>query len=160
MNRRAPTTNGQGDSPDLLQIGEAADRVGLSIRTLRHWEEVDLVTPTARSKGGFRLYSHADLRRLTAAKIMKPMGLTLGEMRTLLALIEEATIAGGERRRNGAAVAERLEQFARRTVERIELIEQDHRDASILLERIQAFVALARRSEAAAKPSVSTRAAR
>lgn len=38
----------------LTQIGEAAERVGLSIRTIRHYHEVGLIVPAARSEGGFR----------------------------------------------------------------------------------------------------------
>jgi DNA-binding transcriptional MerR regulator len=48
----------------LMQIGEAAERVGLSIRTIRHYEEAGLIVPSARSEGGFRLYTEADLDRL------------------------------------------------------------------------------------------------
>lgn len=73
----------------LLQIGEAAERVGLSLRTVRYWEEVGLVTPSARSIGRFRLYSEADVERLLLLKQMKPLGLTLEEMRELADLIEQ-----------------------------------------------------------------------
>jgi DNA-binding transcriptional MerR regulator len=45
----------------MMQIGEAAERVGLSLRTIRHWDEVGLVVPSARSNGGFRLYTEADI---------------------------------------------------------------------------------------------------
>jgi DNA-binding transcriptional MerR regulator len=45
----------------VLQIGEVARRTRLSIRTIRHWEEMGLVTPSARSSGGFRLYSEEDV---------------------------------------------------------------------------------------------------
>ena len=44
-----------------MQIGEVAERVKLSLRTIRHYEEVGLVPPSARSKGGFRLYTEADV---------------------------------------------------------------------------------------------------
>lgn len=71
-----------------MQIGEAAERVGLSIRTIRHYEEAGLVTPTARSEGGFRLYSEPDLARLFVVKRMKPLGFTLDEMRDLLDILD------------------------------------------------------------------------
>ena len=44
-------------STDLLQIGDVADRTGLSLRTIRHYEEVGLLPEPRRSPGGFRLYS-------------------------------------------------------------------------------------------------------
>ncbi|MFC7546649.1 MerR family transcriptional regulator [Plantactinospora sp. GCM10030261] len=71
-----------------MQTGEVAERVGLSIRTIRHYEEVGLVPPSARSEGGFRLYTDPDLARLTVVKRMKPLGFTLHEMRDLLAVLD------------------------------------------------------------------------
>lgn len=40
-------------SAGRMQIGEAAERVGLSIRTIRHYEDAGLVVPSARSEEGF-----------------------------------------------------------------------------------------------------------
>ncbi len=68
----------------LYQIGEAADRVGLSLRTVRYYEELGLVVPSKRSPGGFRLYTDEDIERLALIKEMKPLGLRLEEMRSLL----------------------------------------------------------------------------
>jgi DNA-binding transcriptional MerR regulator len=71
-----------------VQIGEAAERVGMSVRSLRYWEEIGLLVPSARTTGGFRLYSESDLRRVLILKSMKPLGLSLEQMKDLLALIE------------------------------------------------------------------------
>ena len=43
-----------GDEERMHQIGEVADVVGLSLRTIRHYEEVGLVPPSGRTAGGFR----------------------------------------------------------------------------------------------------------
>ncbi|MBT2676289.1 MerR family transcriptional regulator [Streptomyces sp. ISL-14] len=67
-----------------MQIGEVAERTGLSLRTIRHYEEVDLVIPSARSKGGFRLYTESDVERLMVIRRMKPLDFSLEEMRDLL----------------------------------------------------------------------------
>ncbi|MGA9872680.1 MAG: MerR family transcriptional regulator [Rhodococcus sp. (in: high G+C Gram-positive bacteria)] len=67
-----------------MQIGEVAQRTELSIRTLRHYDEVGLVTPSARSAGGFRLYTDADVERLLVIRRMKPLEFTLAEMKQLL----------------------------------------------------------------------------
>ncbi|GGF10788.1 MerR family transcriptional regulator [Williamsia phyllosphaerae] len=72
------------DTGAHLQIGEVADRTALSIKTIRHYDEVGLVVPSARSAGGFRLYTAADIDRLLAIRRMKPLGFTLDEMRSLL----------------------------------------------------------------------------
>ncbi|MFF8092844.1 MerR family transcriptional regulator [Streptomyces sp. NPDC016675] len=85
-----------------MQIGEVAERTGLSLRTIRHYEEVGLVIPSARSKGGFRLYTAADVDRLMVIRRMKPLDFTLEEMRDLLAITDrlaarEDAPAGAER---------------------------------------------------------------
>lgn len=67
-----------------MQIGEVAARTGLSLRTIRHYEETGLVTPSARSQGGFRLYTETDVARLMVIRRMKPLGFTLDQMRDLL----------------------------------------------------------------------------
>lgn len=83
-----------------MQIGEAAERAGLSIRTIRHYEEAGLVVPSARSEGGFRLYTEPDLDRLRVIKRMKPLGFTLEEMRDLLQTLDAlAEATGAERTR-------------------------------------------------------------
>ncbi|WP_179777981.1 MerR family transcriptional regulator [Amycolatopsis endophytica] len=73
-----------------MQIGEVADRTGLSLRTIRYYEEVGLVVPSARSQGGFRLYTDPDVDRLQVIKRMKPLGFQLEEMRDLLAILDPA----------------------------------------------------------------------
>jgi DNA-binding transcriptional MerR regulator len=82
----------------LMQIGEAADRVGLSIRTIRHYEDAGLIVPSARSEGGFRLYTESDLDRLAVVKRMKPLGFTLDEMRDLLGVLDVLPTAGEDDR--------------------------------------------------------------
>jgi MerR family copper efflux transcriptional regulator len=67
-----------------MQIGEVAARTELSLRTIRHYEETGLVIPSARSQGGFRLYTEHDVERLMVIRRMKPLGFSLEEMRDLL----------------------------------------------------------------------------
>jgi MerR family copper efflux transcriptional regulator len=136
-------------SPELLQIGEAADHVGLSIRTLRHWEEIGLVRPTARSKGGFRLYSRTDLERIRVVKAMKPVGLTLEEMAELLELVELARDPAHLEEHARDDLSEGLEAYAVRTEERIQRLVRDMSDATTLLEGINAGI---RRCRTRARP--------
>ncbi len=68
----------------MHQIGEVAEAVGLSLRTIRYYEEAGLVPPSGRTSGGFRLYTDADIDRLRLVKHMKPLDLTIDEMRDLL----------------------------------------------------------------------------
>lgn len=76
-----------------MQIGEVADRIGLSLRTIRYYEELGLAVPSARSDGGFRLYVAADVDRLRVIMQMKPLGFNLEEMRELLELLDAGDAA-------------------------------------------------------------------
>jgi len=91
-----------------MQIGEVAERTGLSLRTIRYYEEVGLVVPSARSQGGFRLYTEPDVDRLDLVKSMKPLGFQLEEMRDLLAILDP--LPGSPRVDDPAA---RLAEFSR-----------------------------------------------
>ena len=95
-----------------MQIGEIAQRTDLSLRTLRHYDEVGLLRPSGRSHGGFRLYTEDDLERLLIIRRMKPLGFTLEEMVQVLRHIEalrgaraEAGGSGGPSDDAGAARA-------------------------------------------------------
>ena len=75
---------------ELLQIGEVGRRAGLSLRTIRYYEEMGLVDPSGRTTGGFRLYTETDVERLRTLKGMKPLGLALDEIRELMGLFDDS----------------------------------------------------------------------
>lgn len=81
----------------LMQIGQVAERTGLSLRTIRWYEQTGLVVPTSRSDGGFRLYSDEDVERLEVIKRLKPLGFSLEEMQELLTLVHDLTHGRGNR---------------------------------------------------------------
>ncbi|MFZ5847915.1 MAG: MerR family transcriptional regulator [Actinomycetota bacterium] len=81
-----------------MQIGEVAEQTGLSLRTIRYYEEVGLVTPSARTSGGFRLYSETDVARLRLVRRMKPLEFSLEEMRRVLGVLDGLETAGGDGR--------------------------------------------------------------
>lgn len=72
----------------VMHIGEVAARTELSLRTLRHYDEIGLLTPSGRSDGGFRLYTEADVDRLLVVRRMKPLGFSLEEMREVLGVLD------------------------------------------------------------------------
>lgn len=83
-----------------MQIGEVAEQTQLSLRTIRYYEEMGLVTPSARTSGGFRLYTETDVARLRLVRRMKPLEFSLEEMRRVLAVLdglESADRSGPER---------------------------------------------------------------
>ncbi|MFS0912304.1 MerR family transcriptional regulator [Microbacterium sp. 179-I 3D2 NHS] len=79
-----------------MRIGEVTERTSLSFRTLRHWDDVGLVQPSARTDGGFRLYTEKDVERILLIRRMKPLGYTLDEMRELLDVVDALTAAPGD----------------------------------------------------------------
>lgn len=72
----------------LMRIGELAERTGLSLPTLRHYDETGLLSPSARTVGKFRMYSEADYEKLMVIRRMKPLGFSVEEMRRLLVIVE------------------------------------------------------------------------
>ena len=72
----------------VMHIGEVAARTELSLRSLRHWEEVGLLKPSGRTDGGFRLYTEDDVEKILVIRWMKPLGFTLDQMKGVLSDIE------------------------------------------------------------------------
>lgn len=72
----------------VMQIGEVASRTELSLRSLRHWEDVGLLRPSGRTEGGFRLYTETDVEKILVIRRMKPLGFTLDEMSAAMRDIE------------------------------------------------------------------------
>ncbi|MFE6973238.1 MerR family transcriptional regulator [Streptomyces sp. NPDC057682] len=102
-----------------MQIGEVAARTELSLRTIRHYEEAGLVIPSARSQGGFRLYTEVDVARLMVIRRMKPLGFTLEQMGELLDATDrlDAAVPLGPEERE--LLLERVRGFERAAGERV-----------------------------------------
>ena len=109
-----------------MQIGEVAERIGLSLRTIRYYEEVGLAVPSARSDGGFRLYVEDDVERLRVIMQMKPLGFSLEEMRELLELLD----AGPD------ADPARLTAFREQAAERVATLRRQLRTAEEFAARL------------------------
>lgn len=69
---------------DQLTVGEVASLVGVSVRTLHHWDAVSLVRPHDRTPGGYRAYSPADVERVHRVLIYRELGLSLARIGSLL----------------------------------------------------------------------------
>lgn len=104
----------------MYQIGEVAEAVDLSLRTIRHWDEVALVPPSGRSAGGFRLYTDDDVERLRLIKSLKPLDLSLDEIRDLLVTRDRLQAAPTPAER--ALLLQRLATFSARADERCEAL--------------------------------------
>lgn len=76
------------DTARSMHIGEVAARTELSLRSLRHWEEVGLLHPSGRTDGGFRLYTEEDVDKILVIRRMKPLGFSIEEMKAVMTDIE------------------------------------------------------------------------
>ena len=145
------------DETATMQIGELAERTEMSLRTIRHYDEVGLLTPTGRSEGGFRLYTHDDYLRLMVIRRMKPLGFSLDEMAELLRVVDaldggagddggaddaaaavDGAGAGDEGDGRGQATRASLAAFIDETVERRAKLERQLAMADEFLELLRA----------------------
>ncbi|MGZ3103587.1 MerR family transcriptional regulator [Streptomyces sp. H72] len=115
-----------------MQIGEVAARTELSLRTIRHYEETGLVIPSARSQGGFRLYTETDVARLMVIRRMKPLGFTLDQMRDLLDATDRLDSDDALDTSEREALLERVRTYQQAAAEQVEKLR-------IQLERAEDF---------------------
>ena len=114
----------------FLQIGEAAERTGLTQRTLRFYEEKGLLQSPTRMEGGFRLYSEEDIERIEQIKQLKQLlGFSLADIKEMLEAEDvRSSVRLGWRKDAGANEKRRQLQRAREaTLHQLELIDQKAR---------------------------------
>jgi MerR family copper efflux transcriptional regulator len=69
---------------DRFRVGQLAHKVGKTVRTIHFYEELGLVQPAERSKGGFRLYNQDALTRIHWIDRLQQLGFSLTEIRDFL----------------------------------------------------------------------------
>ena len=74
---------GYVDNEKLLKIGEVARRTGTSLRTVRYYEELNLIQPKVRSQGGFRLYSQEECKRVQLIQNLQLLDFPLAKIKAL-----------------------------------------------------------------------------
>ncbi|ERT07887.1 merR regulatory family protein [Lyngbya aestuarii BL J] len=80
-----------------LKIGEVASLSGLSVKTIRYYEDIGLLSPTVeRSESGYRLFNSLVLTRLSFVKRAKSLGLSLSEIREILEIRDLGQLPCGE----------------------------------------------------------------
>nr|WP_141819727.1 MerR family transcriptional regulator [Ornithinimicrobium humiphilum] len=94
---------------ELLTVGQVAETLGVTVRTLHHYDEIGLVVPSERSRAGYRLYTEADLSRLQHVVVYRRLGFALEEIAELLS--DGADVAAHLRRQREAVTA-RLDELA------------------------------------------------
>jgi DNA-binding transcriptional MerR regulator len=111
-----------------MRIGEFADRSGVTAKALRYYDDVGILRPTTRTPSGYRLYGEDALQKLAFVRAAQGVGLSLGEIREVIAMRDRGEVPCGHvlkliRRRAGElderiaemqALRDQLAQLARR----------------------------------------------
>ncbi|EGD54376.1 MerR family transcriptional regulator [Gordonia neofelifaecis] len=77
-----PGTTGSGAT--TWTVGRLADRTGVTVRTLHHYDQIGLLSPTMRTAAGYRLYTEADRERLARIVVYRRLEMPLDEIAALL----------------------------------------------------------------------------
>jgi MerR family transcriptional regulator, copper efflux regulator len=77
----------------LIKVGDLARRTGKTVRAIHLYEELGLLSPPVRSKGGFRMYSGDGVKRIEWIQKLQDMGFSLTEIKTFLRVWEESATA-------------------------------------------------------------------
>ena len=103
----------------VYRIKDFARRAGVTVRALRHYDRLGLLTPTARSRSGYRLYRESDIARIERITVLKFLGMPLTNMAKLLGGQSDLAEMLRNQRRLLADKRRRV-MFAIETVEKIQ----------------------------------------
>jgi DNA-binding transcriptional MerR regulator len=92
-------------------VGKVAGLAGVTVRTLHHYDEIGLLSPSARSAAGYRSYSDADLDRLQRILLYRELGFSLETIATVVN--DPGTDAHAHLERQRVLLTERIEQLTR-----------------------------------------------
>ncbi|UNX55147.1 MerR family transcriptional regulator [Georgenia sp. TF02-10] len=93
------------EEQQVLTVGQIAEQLGVTVRTLHHYDEIGLVTPSARSHAGYRLYAPADIDRLRSVVVYRRLGLPLEQIHELLAQETPGAVAEHLQRQRAVVVS-------------------------------------------------------
>ncbi|MBD1548979.1 Cu(I)-responsive transcriptional regulator [Roseibium aggregatum] len=96
-----------------MNIGAAAEQSNLPPKTIRYYEDIELVRP-ARSENGYRDYSETDVHRLKFLQRARSLGFTIDECRLLLSLYEDEHRASADVK---AIALAKIEEIDRKLIE-------------------------------------------
>ncbi|MGH9071306.1 MAG: MerR family transcriptional regulator [Acidimicrobiales bacterium] len=120
-----------------LSIGQVAQRLGISDRTLRYYEEVGLITPGGHSPGGCRRYCAQDIERVAHIReLQEVMGYSLEEIQRILSARNQLDTIGTARA--SVSASEDQHQLLEEAFETLELFRTRVRAKLERLERISA----------------------
>lgn len=93
-----------------MNIGQAAQKTGLSAKMIRYYESINLLPAADRTEGGYRQYNTQDLHRLAFIKRSRDLGFSLAEVSQLLALWQDRGRASADVKALAASHIDELER--------------------------------------------------
>lgn len=93
-----------------MNIGKIAEMVGLPVKTVRYYDEINLFSPRERSASGYRQYSQSDLAKLILVRRARAFGFTIDEVRELLSLYTNPTRTSADVKRIALSRLKQLEE--------------------------------------------------
>ncbi len=90
-------------------VGQVAGLAGVTIRTLHHYDEIGLLSPSGRSAVGYRIYEETDLERLQRILFYRELGFALEEIATIVD--DPRTDVVGHLRRQRELLTERIKRL-------------------------------------------------
>ena len=78
-----------------MNIGDVAKRTGMPVKTIRYYEDIDLIRPL-RDTNGYRVFRQTDIHKLAFLGRARTLGFSIEDCRTLMALYEDESRASAD----------------------------------------------------------------
>ena len=119
-----------------MRVGELAEKAGKTVRALRFYEEMDLLRPVDRTKGGFRQYDEQALVRIQWIDRLQELGFSLRETREFLNSLRELPTGPAAMNELRVFYTQKLEQ-TREQMQRLERLETELQESLDFLQSCQ-----------------------
>lgn len=117
---------------DLLRVGQLAEKTGKTVRAVRFYEELGLLAPVRRSKGGFRLYDPSAIVRIKWIDRLQELSFSLSDIRAFLSEFREQD--------HGPAAMDHLRSFyahklreTQQAIRRLQALERELQESLLYL---------------------------
>ncbi|ANU55805.1 MerR family transcriptional regulator [Acutalibacter muris] len=97
--------------PGFMTVGEVAKKIGVTVRTLQYYDKEGLLSPSAESEGGRRLYTDKDLVTLHQITSLKSLGFSLDDIKQRLISLETPTDVANALTEQADSIREKIEQL-------------------------------------------------
>ena len=98
----------------------------MPVKTIRYYDDIDLVTPASRTASGYRIYDNAAIQKLIFIRRAREFGFSINECRELLNLYNDET-------RSSASVKHLAMQRLKQIIEKQKELQSLHNELSYLI---------------------------